>query len=80
MMRVFTAEMVQAGLELGIRRSEADVLQLQLAGDGGAALHEAEDDLKSAVENLADFFVLTGDQDGAPIGRRRSEGLRFSLN
>ena len=80
MMRVCTAEAIRVGLELVIRRSEADVLRLQLSGAPAAVLREARDDLKTAVENLAEFFVLTSDQGGSPILAQRLEGTQPSLH
>lgn len=80
MMQPITSEMVQAGLELVIRRSEAQVQYLHLTGASGDLLLEAEEELKSAVENLAAFFVLTGESAWAPVTAGRHESFGFTLN
>lgn len=75
----FSPEMLLSGLELAVHRSEAQVRHLRLTGVGGIDLREAEEELESAVENLAEFFDFTRDLYQPPVGSNRSGAVAFSL-
>ena len=63
------AETLKAGFELAFRRAEARIHVLRLGGNDGEALRDAESELQSARDNLAEFDLVVQLDTGRTTGR-----------